>query len=165
MNRVFAAGAVLMTLAMTTAAVAAESAPRYLYMGGGAGAGQGTVAGFLDLGSLAREGDRVTLPILLIPDTPEAGAQGKNFGIVSQTFDCKARTEQTRVYRAYTATGALLSETPLTMPVKPIDPNQSEAMEAIAMACGEATPAPDQPTFTDPLDAAKWSRARPPRAS
>lgn len=161
MVRVRAAGALLMTLAWVAGAAAAEPTPNYLYMGGGGGGDKGKVAGFLDLGSRVREGDVVTLPVLLIPDEPAVGPQERNFGIVIHTFNCKTRTEQTKVYRAYLATGALLGESPVDMPVRPVDETQPDAVAAIAMACGETGPAPDQPTFSDPLEAAKWSRARP----
>lgn len=161
MIRVRAVGAVLMALAFTAgAAAAAEPVHRYLYMAGGGGGDRGTVAGFLDMGALVRDGDTVTVPALLVPDAPQAGPREQNFGIVVLAFNCKTRTEQGKRYAGYTATGELLGERPVDSPEQPIDTAQEDAVAAIAMACGETTPDPTARTFEDPLEAVRWSRSR-----
>lgn len=110
---------------------------------------------FLDTGSRARGGDKVTVTMLAVFDTPVVlGRDAMEHSIVEMEIDCARKLGQVLRGGAYRADGTLISER--SRPDEPSPPASDPDVRAMELACGADVGAAR--AFESRAEALTWAR-------
>jgi hypothetical protein len=110
---------------------------------------------FVDLGSRARSGGKVTVTVLAVFDTPVTlGRDDMDHSVVEMEMDCTRGVARVLRGGAYRPDGTLISER--TTPDDPSPPASDPDKRAIELACGAA--ADGAKAFGSRAEALTWAR-------